>query len=121
MTNFFAEHSRKDFDPIIDLATNRDWLSLKKANTIFYKIRRNLCVTPTGCLLFYKRSVIPAKFRPLILQTIHSDHPDEAGMLTLAPLIWYPDIHSEIVAQAQSCKHCIDKDKNLKPVIARTN
>ena len=40
-------------------------------------------------------------------------------MLALARLIWYPHIHSEIVAQEQSCKHCIDNGKNLKPIIAR--
>ena len=42
-------------------------------------------------------------------------------MLALARLIWYPHIHSEIVAQAQSCRHCIDKGKNLKPIITKNN
>ena len=42
-------------------------------------------------------------------------------MLALARLIWYPHSHSEIVAQAQSCKHCIEKGKNLKTIIARNN
>ena len=57
----------------------------------------------------------------MVLQTVHSKHPGQAGMLALAKLIWYPHIHNEIVAQAQSCKHCIEKGKNLKPIIARTN
>ena len=57
----------------------------------------------------------------MVLQTVHSKHPGQAGMLALAKLIWYPHIHSEIVAQAQSCKHCIEKGKNLKPLIPRTN
>ena len=42
-------------------------------------------------------------------------------MLALARLIWYPHIHSEIVAQAQSCRHCIDKGKNLKSIITKNN
>ena len=37
-------------------------------------------------------------------------------MLALARFIWYPHIHSEIVAQAHGCRHCIEKSKNLKPV-----
>ena len=42
-------------------------------------------------------------------------------MLALARLIWYPHIHSEIVAQAQSCRHCIGKGKNLKSIITKNN
>ena len=103
------------------MVTNNDCLSLKKANPIFYKIRRDLSVTPTGYLLFDNRMVLPSKLRPLVLQTIYSNHPGQAGMLALARPVWYPNIHSEIVAQAQSCKHCIDKGKNLKPIIPRNN
>ena len=57
----------------------------------------------------------------MVLQTIHSKHPGQAGMLALAKLVWYPHIHSEIVAQAQSCRHCIEKGKNLKPITPKTN
>ena len=39
---FLAEHSKKDLGPTIDLVTKRNWLSLKNANPIFYKIRRDL-------------------------------------------------------------------------------
>ena len=42
-------------------------------------------------------------------------------MLALARLIWYPHSHSEIVAQAQSCRHFIDKGKNLKSIITKNN
>ena len=118
---FLAEHFKRNLGPINDMVTNKDWLSLKKANPIFYKIRRDLSVTPTGYLLFDNRLVIPSKLRPLVLQTIHSKHPGQAGMLALARLVWYSNLHSEIVAQAQSCKHCIDKGKNLKRIIPRNN
>ena len=108
---FLAKHSKKDLVPIIDMVNKQDWLSLKQTNPIFHKIRRDLSVTPTGCLLFDNKLVIPTRLRPLVLQTIHSKHPGQAGMLALARLIWYPHIHSEIVAQAQSCRQCIDKGK----------
>ena len=42
-------------------------------------------------------------------------------MLALAKLVWYPHIHSEIVAQAQSCRHCIEKGQNLKQLTPKTN
>ena len=114
-----AGHSKKDLDPIIDMVTNKDWLSLKKANLFYYKTRRVSSVTPTGCLLFDNRLVIPSKLRPLVLQTVHSKHPKQAGMLALAKLVWQPLIHSEKVAQAQSCKHCSDKSRNLKPILLK--
>ena len=65
--------------------------------------------------------VIPAKLRPTVLRTIHSKHPGQAGMLALAKSVWYPHIHSDIVAQAQSCRHCIEKGKNLQPITPKTD
>ena len=118
---FIAENSKKDLGPIIDLVIKKDWNTLKKVNSIFYKIYRDLSVTTSGCLLYDNKLVIPAKLRPMVLQTIHSKHPGQAGMLALAKLVWYPHIHSEIVAQAESCKHCIEKGKNLKPIITKNN
>ena len=118
---FIAENSKKDLGPIIDVVESQDWLTLKKANPVFHKIYRDLSVTPSGCLLYDNRLVIPAKLRPMVLQTIHSKHPGQADMLALAKLVWYPHIHSEIVAQPQSCRHCIEKGKNLKPLTPKTN
>ena len=54
------------------------------------------------------------------LETIHNKHPGQAGMLALAQLIWYPHIHSDILARAQACRHCTEKGKNLKPLISKT-
>ena len=118
---FTAESSKKDLGPIIDLVEKQNWLTLKKVNPVFHKIYRDLSVTPTGCLLYNNRLVIPSKLRTMVLQTILSKHPGQAGMLALAELVWYPHIRSEIVAQAQSCKHCIEIVKNLKALITKNN
>ena len=116
---FLAENSKKDLGSIIELFQKRDWLMLKMVNPVIHKNHRDLLLTPTGCLLYKNRLVIPAKSRPMVLQTIHSKQPRQAGMLALARLVWCPHIHSEIVAQAQSCRHCIDKGKNLEPLIQK--
>ena len=83
-----AENSKKDLGPIIDLVEKQGWLTLKKANPVFHKIYRDLSVTPSGCFLYDNRLVIPAKLRTTVLQTIHSKHPGQAGMLALAKLVW---------------------------------
>ena len=69
-----AENSKKDLGPIMDMVQKRDWLSLKKAFLIYYKIQRDLSITQSGCLLIDNKFVIPAKLRPLVLPTIHSKH-----------------------------------------------
>ena len=66
------------------MVNKQDWLTLKQTNPTFRKIRRDLSVTPTDCLLFDNRLVTPNNLRPLVLQTIHSKHPGQAGMLALA-------------------------------------
>ena len=116
---YIAENSNEDLGPIIDLVQKRDCTTLKKVNTIFHKIYRDLSVIQTSCLLYDNRLVIPTKLRPMVLQIIHSKHPSQAGMLALAKSVWYPHVHSEIVAQTQSCKHCIEKGKNLKHLIPK--
>ena len=116
---FLAETSEKDLGSIIELVQKRDWLMHKMVNPVFHKNHRDLLVTPIGCLLYENRLVIPAKSRPMVLQTIHSKQPRQAGMLALARLAWCPLIHSEIVAQKQSCRHCFDKNENLKPLIQK--
>ena len=59
---FIAQNSKKDLGPIIVLVEKQDWTTLKKANPVFHKIYRDLSVTPSGCLLYDNRLVIPAKF-----------------------------------------------------------
>ena len=40
-------------------------------------------------------------------------------MIYLAQLIWYPQIHRNVVALAQRCKQCTKTGKNLKPIISK--
>ena len=40
-------------------------------------------------------------------------------MIYLAQLVWYPQIHRDIVALAQRCKQCTRTGKNLKPIIPK--
>ena len=85
---FIADNSEKDLGLIIDLVQKRDWTRLKKINPIFHKIYRDLSFIPTACLLHENRLAIPTKLRPMIIQTIHSKHPGQAGLLALAKLLW---------------------------------
>ena len=56
----------------------------------------------------------------MVLETIYNKHPGQAGILALSHFIWYPDLHSDIVAQTQACRHCTEKGKNLKPLISKS-
>ena len=58
---FIAENSKKDLGPIIDLVIKKDWNTLKKVNSIFYKIHRDLSVTTSGCLLYDKQTCHTSK------------------------------------------------------------
>ena len=116
---FLAEASQRELKPIIDLVKTQNWDDLKKVNPLYFRIRRDLSVTETNCLLYDNRLLIPQKLKHLVIDTIHHKHPGQVGMLALAKLIWWPHIHSEIVAKAKACRHCIDKGENLKPIIPK--
>ena len=55
-----------------------------------------------------------------MLDAIHHKQPRQVGMLALAKLIWWPHIHSEIVAKTQACKSCTDQGKTLKPLLPKS-
>ena len=115
-----SEASQKELKIIMDYVKTENWEDLKKVNPLYYRIRRDLSVTPTNCLLYDNRLVIPSRLKQLVLDTIHHNHPGQAGMLALAKLIWWPHIHSEIVSKAKACRQCIDKGENLKALIPKT-
>ena len=116
-----SEASQKELKIIMDYVKTEIWEDLKKVNQLYYRIRRDLSVTPTNCLLYDNRLLIPTRLKQLVLDTIHHNHPGQAGMLALAKLIWWPHIHSEIVSKAKACRQCINKGKNLKALIPKTN
>ena len=118
---FIAEASSKELKPIIDLVLTKNWEDLKKVNPIYYRIRRDLFVSPSNCLFYDNRLVIPNKLKFMVMDAIHRKHPGQAGMLSLAKLVWWPHIHSDITSKAQGCRHCIDKGKNLKALISKNN
>ena len=115
-----SEASQKELKIIMDYVKTENWEDLKKVNPLYYRIRRDLSVTPTNCLLYDNRLVIPSRLKQVVLDTIHHNHPGQAGMLALAKLIWWPHIHSEIASKAKACRQCIDKGKNLKSLIPKT-
>ena len=115
-----SEASQKELKIIMDYVKTENWEDLKKVNPLYYRIRRDLSVTPTNCLLYDNRLVIPSRLKQLVLDTIHHNQPGQAGMLALAKLIWWPHIHSEIVSKAKACRQCIDKGKNLKALKPKT-
>ena len=117
---FIAQASKKELSPIIEIVKNSEWEKLNAINPTYYRIRRDLSVSPSGCLIYDNKLFIPNKLKGILLKTIHNKHPGQAGMLALAQLTWYPHIHSDIVAQAQACRHCTEKGQNLKPIISKT-
>ena len=118
---FVAEATQKDrqMAPIIKLIRDKDWETLKKVSPYFYSLKRDLAITPSGCVLYDNRLMIPASLKQLVINSLHQTHPGQAGMLHLADLVWFPRIHRELTAKAQSCGDCIKKGKNLKPLIPK--
>ena len=117
---FIVQASKKELSPITEFAKNSKWEKLKAINPLNYRIRRDLSVSLSGCLNYDNKLVIPNKLKGTALETFHNKHPGQAGMLALAQPIWYPHIHSDIVARSQACRHFTEKGKNLKPLIPKS-
>ena len=42
-------------------------------------------------------------------------------MICLANFIWFPQTHRTIALRAENCRQCLDKGKNLKHIIPKSN
>ena len=89
---FLADATQKDknMSPIIKLIKEKDWETLQRVNPYFYSLKRDLAVTPTGCVLYDNRLMIPAAIKQLVINALHQTHPGQTGMLRLADLVWFP-------------------------------
>ena len=120
---FLAEATAKDKNllNIIRIVEKQDWDELKQVSKYYYNIRRNLGISPSRCLLYDGKLVIPYQLQNTIINTVHRTHPGQVGMIRLANLIWFPHIHRTIKLRAENCKQCTDQGKNLKPIIPKTD
>ena len=120
---FLAEATAKDKNllNIIRIVEKQEWDELKQVSKYYYNIRRDLGSSPSRCLLYDGKLVIPCQLQNTIINTVHRTHPGQVGMIRLANLIWFPHIHRTIKLRAENCKQCTDQGKNLKPIIPKTN
>ena len=106
----------KQLAPIIKLIRDRDKNTLKSVSPYFYSLKRDLSVTPSGCILYDNRLMVPKLLKQLVIDSLHQTHPGQLGMLQLADLIWFPCIHRDVTYKAQSSPDCIKNGKNLKTI-----
>ena len=56
----------------------------------------------------------------MVINTVHRTQTGQVGMIRLAKLIWFPQIHRTIALRAENCKQCLDRGKNLKPITPKS-
>ena len=123
--NFIAEATRSDPQSknLFQIIEEKNWDTLNHFSRYcryWHSLKRDLSTTPTGCILYDEKLIIPTQLRKLDMNSIHRNHPGQSGMMHLANLIWFPRIHREIVTLTQNCQSCIKIGKNLKPLIPKS-
>ena len=118
---FIAEAKRSDPQSrsLLQIIQDKDWTTLKHFSRYWHSLKRDLGVTPSGCILCDGKLFIPTQLRKPIMNAIHRKHPGQTRMMHLANLIWFPRIHREIVTLTQICQPCIKIGKNLKTLIPK--
>ena len=102
--DFVAEATARDktMAPIINFTRERDWETLKRTSPYFHSLNRDLSITPSGCLFYDNRLMVPSQLKQLVIDSLHQTHPGQNGMLRLADLVWFPWIHRNVTTKAQS-------------------
>ena len=99
---------------------SHNWEELKLVSKYYYNLRNDLSVARSGCLINDGKLVIPHQLQNLVINAVHRTHPGQVGMIRLANLIWFPQIHRTIALRAENCRQCLDQGKNLKPIIPKS-
>ena len=118
---FIAEATRADPQSrsLLQIIQDKDCTTLKHFSRYWHSLKRDLGITPTGCIIYDGKLFIPIQLRKPIMNAIHRKHPGQSGMMQLANLIWFPRIHRKIVTLTQNYQPCIKIGKNLKPLIPK--
>ena len=118
---FIAEAIKTDStsNKIRRLIELQDWTAFKNLSHYWYSLRKELSVNPNGCILYDGKLYIPPQPRKTVIDSVHKTHPGQARMIYLGQIMWYPQIHQDIVALAQRCKQCTRTGKNLKSIIPK--
>ena len=119
---FLTEATLKDknLQSIIRLVKTHKWDELKLISKYYYSLRNDLSVAHSGCLLYDVKLVIPYQLQNLVINAVHCTNLGQVGMIRLANLIWFPQIHRTIALRAENCRQCLDQGKNLKPIIPKS-
>ena len=112
-----ATKKDRNLRPLVNFVKTRNWETIKTSYSQNWHNLRNRLHVREDCLLIDERIVIPAELRQTVLDSLHLTHPGSAAMLDLCQNVWFPHIHRSIVQMAQNFRHCIEQDKNLKPVL----
>ena len=114
--DFMTDVTAKDktLAAIIDLIRERDWETLKRTRPYFYSSKRDLPITPSGCVLYDNRLMVPSVLKQLLTDSLLQTHPGQTGMLRLASLVWFSRIHRDLTTKTQPRGDCFKKGKNLK-------
>ena len=120
---FLAEATIKDknLQAIIKFVKAHKWEELKHFSKYYYSLRNDLAVAQSVCLLCYGNLIIPYQLQNLVINAVHRTHPGQVGMIRLANLIWFPQIHRTIALRAENFRQCLDRGNNLKPLIPKSN
>ena len=86
-----------------DCVIRNDADRLQEISPYLFSCWRDLSVKH-GCVCLDKRIAIPKSIKDAVLEDIHSTHPGSFAMLSLAQNVWWPYIHSDILAKPVSAK-----------------
>ena len=115
-SSFIAAATKKDrsLNPLLNMVRGQKWDIIKSCyGPYFYNVRHRLSVRD-GILLYDNRAVIPKQLRQTLIDSLHLTHLGQGGMLEAGKNVWYPYLHTDIVATAQNCKECRQKGKILR-------
>ena len=65
-----ATAKNRTMEPIIKLIRERAWETLKRTSPHFYSLKRDLSITPSGCVLYDNILMVPSVLKQLVIEPI---------------------------------------------------
>ena len=88
--------------------------------SMHYRQRKNHLSVEFGLVFMDERVVIPDRMREWILNVAHVDHESADKMREICQRVYWETKNQDIAAKANNCLTCFRSDKNLKPILPKT-
>ena len=115
---FVSQYESDEFiQKVIGLLKKPDTTKINRLPTPWREKFKCLSLDANNFLYMDEHLVVPKALRPIIIGSVHYGQPGRETMLATVSNVWWPRVHSKVVALAKTCAQWQEAGMNIKTIL----